>query len=103
MRLVIVTWIMVARRIIGHTAIVIQATIVVSLFIVWGILGVALRATVAHGGREREREKNREREISRIQVWPSYGGGNVGFWGLREKKVARERQKEKEKRLEACN
>lgn len=51
---------------------------------------------------EREKKKT-EREISRIQVWPSYGGGNVGFWGLREKKVAGERQKEKEKRLEACN
>lgn len=64
MRLVIVTWIMVARRIIGHAAIVIQATIVVSLFIVWGILGVALRATVAHGGRDGEREKkNRERDL----------------------------------------
>lgn len=74
MRLVIVT-----RRIIGHAAIVIQATIVVSLFIVWGILGVALRATVAHGGRERE--KNREREISRFRCGQAMGEAMLGFGG----------------------
>lgn len=40
----------------GSTRVIVRGIVVVSLIVViWGILGAALRATVAHGGRKRER------------------------------------------------